>query len=257
MLQHTLFRAHSYLCHSFRAFKSKKGYGIHSPFAFCFITDIINPEVHSYYYSFNEIEEVRNKLRLDKRKIMLENGRISTVAQIARTSASPIGDSQLLFRTASSMSSKRIIELGTSLGIGTSYLAKTSNSAKVVTIDHNVEIQSIAKESTRSLKLDNIDFFEGAFEDQLTIALEHFGTVDLVFFDGNHCGDATLSYYNSAKKHTHARSVFVFHDIHWSKDMHKAWLRIVDDKSNTISIECYNLGFIFFDPELNKQHFFA
>ena len=256
-MQNLFFRIRSYIAHRLKTIKSRRGYGVHSPYAFNFIRTIINPETPSYFYCFNQIEQLRYRLRHNKEKVILDNGKTAFVKTIAKTSASPLHDGQLLFRTALFMQSKTLIELGTSLGISTAYLACTNKKAKVISIDHNIVIQNLAKHNANELKIKNIEFVNGKFEEALPSILKGIVKLDFVFFDGHHIGDATLRYFDIAKAKSHAQSIFIFHDIHWSKDMHQAWSSIVSDPLVSLSIECYNLGFIFFNPELNKKHYCA
>lgn len=256
-MEHVLFRLRIYLLHSIKSFKSKHGYGVHSPFAFSFICDIINPKTSGRFYCYEIIEQLRDSLLNDNNKIVLDNGKTSTIKRIAKKSVSPKGDGQLLFRIALFMHSKNIIELGTSLGIGTAYLASANKQAKVISIDHNTAIQGIAKQNAKKIKINNITFVNNAFNDALDTILEKMSSPDLVFFDGHHKGDATLNYFDKVRKKSHAQSVFVFHDIHWSKDMYLSWKTIKKHQNITLSIECHNIGIVFFNPIFNKQHFYA
>lgn len=251
-----LYRLHTYFRHYFRSIRNSKGYGVHSPFAFYFISHIINPKNYYGYYCYESIEHLRMKL-FGCLQTISNNGKETTVKSIAIKSASPANDSQRLFRLAHFMKAENIIELGTSLGIGTAYLASSNHNANVISIDHNKHLQNIAQENSNSLGLKNIRYITGDFDNALEQVLTHKEQLDLVFFDGNHKGNATLRYYNKLKTKAHRQSVFVFHDIHWSKDMNKAWQTIIQDSLISISIECYNLGIVFFNPEFNKQHFYA
>ena len=50
-------------------------------------------------------------------------------------------------------------------------------------------------------------------------------------------------------------TILVFDDIYWSRDMTQAWETILKDSRVIVSIDCFNLGFIFFRKEQPKQHF--
>lgn len=256
-MQQSFFRLYTFVAHRLKSMKSRKGYGIHSPFAFHFITQIIYPEKATYFYCFEIIEQLRYRLKHNPQIIVDDKGQKRTIKKIATTSLTSRYDGQLLFRTAHVMHSKTLVELGTSLGLGTAYIACANKKAKVISIDHNSTVQTLAKKNTDELKIKNIKYINGTFENTLGPVLEKIERLDFIFFDGHHQGDATLHYFDIAKAKSHAKSVFVFHDIHWSTDMHQAWQKIIKDTSVSLSIESYNMGFVFFDPELNKQHFLA
>lgn len=256
-MNHILFRIGSYMRHYLRSIISKRGYGIHSPFAFNLVTNIINVDDPCYYYCFHKIEKLRSSISRKKKQIFRLNNRSTSLGRIAQTSASPTKDGQRLMRLAVHMRARKVIELGTSLGFGTAYLACSNSKASISTIDYEQEIQENAKKHIAKLEIENVTFINDRFSNALPKLLEEFQQVDLIFFDGDHRGKATEDYFNIALPYTHAHSVFIFHDIHWSKDMYKSWLKITQNPQVSISIECYNLGIVFFNPEHQKQHFYA
>jgi hypothetical protein len=45
-------------------------------------------------------------------------------------------------------------------------------------------------------------------------------------------------------------------DIYWSKEMTKAWQEIKQDTNNTLTLDIYRMGFVFFGKEkLAKEDF--
>ena len=109
---------------------NSKGHGVHSPFVYEFITTVLNDDRH--FYAYQPIEKLRQQLLSDNKEIEIEDfGAGSRVAKtknrkiskIARSSLKPKKFGQLLFRIVDHYSPFSIIELGTSLGITTAYLA--------------------------------------------------------------------------------------------------------------------------------------
>ena len=107
-----------------------KGHGVHSPFVFDFIKNVKNDKKE--YTCYEMIEQQRKKLLADETIIDVEDfGAGSSVMKtnkravknIAQSSLKPKKYAQLLFRMVQHYQPKTIIELGTSLGITTSYLA--------------------------------------------------------------------------------------------------------------------------------------
>ena len=76
---------------------------------------------------------------------------------------------------------------------------------------------------------------------------------DFVFFDGNHNLKPTLDYFEQCLNKVHEKSVFVFDDIHWSKNMEMAWNTIKTHPQITISIDLFEMGLVFFNKEHKKQ----
>lgn len=240
-----------------------KGHGIHSPFVFHFITKVLNDKNH--YPEYQPIEDLRQKLFKDQHILAIEDfgagSSLSktnhrTVASIAKNAAKQKKYSQLLFRIAKEYEPKTIIELGTSLGISTSYFATGNPVSKVITLEGAREIAKIARQNFESLKLSNIEIAEGNFDDTLSFIIHHLSSVDLAFIDGNHRRQPTIQYFETILSKTHNFSIVVLDDIHWSREMEQAWKYCKEHDSVTLSIDLFFLGILFFKNEIKeKQHF--
>ena len=86
----------------------------------------------SFYPEYEKVENLRSRLLADKTELTIEDfgaGSVvnktnkRTVAAIAKNAAKPKKYGQLLFRMAKNYKSQYAIELGTSLGLTTSYLS--------------------------------------------------------------------------------------------------------------------------------------
>lgn len=242
-----------------------KGHGIHSPFVFNFVTKVLNDNRH--FYAYKHIENLRKLLLSDTRMLTIEDmgaGSRSagtrtnrrSIQQIARSSLKPARFSQLLFRIADHYKTRNILELGTSLGITTSYFASASEDARVVTMEGAAEIAAVAKENFLKLKLNNITLVQGNFDDTLQEVITGMPVIDLCFIDGNHLYEPTLRYYRQLLPALHEYSILVFDDIHWSREMEQAWEDIKEQPEVTLTIDLFFIGLVFFRKEhKEKQHF--
>ncbi|HEY0752030.1 MAG TPA: class I SAM-dependent methyltransferase [Chitinophagaceae bacterium] len=240
-----------------------KGHGIHSPFVFNFVLDVLNNR--QGYVPDTGIEALREKLLADHSMLQVEDygagsrtGKMKTrtVKDIARHALKPKKYSQLLYRLVRHYKPKTIIELGTSLGITTAYLASANPGSKVITIEGAPAIHGMAVNHFKSLGLENIEALQGNFDEVLPAVLNRKEPVDLVYIDGNHRKEPTLSYFNQLLPYMHNDSILVFDDIHWSKEMEGAWEIIKRHEKVRCSIDIFFLGFVFFRNEFpEKQHF--
>ena len=76
-----------------------------------------------------------------------------------------------------------------------------------------------------------------------------------MYFDGNHSKEATLRYVVKLLPTLTANTLWIFDDIHWSRDMEGAWNYIKDMPEVTVSIDTFQWGLVFFRKEQVKQHF--
>jgi predicted O-methyltransferase YrrM len=180
-----------------------------------------------------------------------------TVASIARHAAKPAKYAQLLHRIAEFYQPKTILELGTSLGLTTSYLAKAGTNARIITMEGSREILSRAKTNFRALHLNNIEIIEGNFDQTLPSLIARLqSSIDLAFIDGNHRLQPTIQYFETILPKTNNFSILILDDVHWSKEMEQAWTYCKNHSSVTLSIDLFFIGLLVFRSEIKeKQHF--
>jgi predicted O-methyltransferase YrrM len=240
-----------------------KGHGIHSPFVFGFVTKVLNDDRH--FYAYNSIENLRRLMLSDPRQVVIEDmgagsrvekTRTRKVKDIASSSLKPKKYGQLLFRMVEQYSPGTILELGTSLGITTAYLATAEKKANIITMEGAAAVADLAEENFRKLQLDNIRMIRGNFDDTLQSTIADAGKIDLAFIDGNHRYEPTLRYYHELLPALHEYSILVFDDIHWSKEMEQVWNEIRQQPDITLTIDLFFIGLVFFRKENKvKQHF--
>lgn len=240
-----------------------KGHGVHSPFVFDFIVCVLNNK--KGYHPPNNIEHLRKRLLKDATEIEMEDlgagsrkgtTKKRTVRQIAATAVKPKKWSYFLFRLAAYYRPKTIIELGTSLGVSTAYMAAANKDATLHTIEGSGAVQQLATRNFNQLSCSKIQSYKGNFDDVLPLLLTNIDHVDLAYIDGNHRYAPTMAYFEQLLLKKSSDSIFIFDDIHWSAEMEQAWAKIKGHPSVTISIDLFFMGLIFFRPEIKvSQHF--
>ena len=239
-----------------------KGHGIHSPFIYEFVSRIIFDNSNKDEY---EIVENYRKLILKNTDVIKvddygagsrnSNSEYKQVKQIAKYSSTKKKYGKLLYRIVNNYKPKNIIELGTSLGIGTLYLALGYIKSNIFTVEGSKEIYKITVKNLSFFNFKNIKLFNNKFENELDAILNEVEAVDLVFFDGNHRKEATIEYFNKCLKKVNNNSIFIFDDIHWSKEMEEAWEIICLHLKTKVCIDLFQFGIVFFKKELSKEKF--
>jgi len=149
---------------------------------------------------------------------------------------------------------KKVLELGTSLGVGSTYLSTNSN--KITTIEGNKELFEYVQNTFDNLKIKNIVFIHSKFDAILEYLLKGVHNFDLIFIDGNHSKEATLRYFELILKYNNTNSIVIFDDIYWSFGMKNAWNTIRSNKDVMLSIDLFQFGIIFFNSNLKqKEHY--
>ena len=237
---------------------------MHSPFVFDFILNVLNNK--NNYQPPSAIEELRSRLQSDRRLLEVEDfgagsrkssARERSVSQIARAALKSKRLAQVLFRLVKHYQLQTIVELGTSLGLTTSYFSKANPEAKVVTIEGSPQIALIAQENFLKLNSTNIQLIYGNFDDMLPSALSKLSAIDLGYVDGNHRYQPTINYFYQFLSKSHSQTILVFDDIHWSAEMEQAWEEIKQHPEVQYTIDIFFLGFVFFRQEFKVKQNFA
>jgi predicted O-methyltransferase YrrM len=161
-----------------------------------------------------------------------------------------------LFRMVQYYQPKTVLELGTSFGITTAYLAEGNKNATIFTCEGAKNIAQIAQQTFATLKLKNINITEGDFTTTLPPLLTAIKNIDFAFVDGNHRKAPTLNYFNQLLSVSHQSSILIFDDIHWSREMEEAWAQIQQQPTVTLTIDLFFIGIVIINHDIKvKQHF--
>jgi predicted O-methyltransferase YrrM len=239
------------------------GHGIHSPFIYDFVRNVLFKksnntklaQIRHYKKQLKQNKQIINFKDLGAGSKLLSSSN-KKISAIAATSSTRKKYGQLLSRIVSYYKPQTIIELGTSLGIGTLYLSVLmSTDAEVYTIEGDENVSKIAHDGIKKISKKNIQFINAKFENALTELIAKKNSFDLVFFDGNHSENATINYFEKCLSNINDQSIFVFDDIHWSKGMENAWDYIKLHQKTKVCIDLFQFGIVFFRKELTKQNY--
>ena len=249
------------------------GEGIHSPYLFELVRFIIRDR--NAYYCFADIERRREYLKAcdDELDVVDFGSRGSKEGTHIRRKVSFIAKNhlerpevgQLLFRLVNWIGEHekrplQILELGTSLGITTAYLASPDSRNNVRTFEGSGEVLKVAQGVWRALKLENISWVEGNIDDtllpsDLSLLYNAPARVDIAYVDANHTYEATKRYADFLLERLNQKGVLAIDDIHYSEEMERAWQELKLDPRVTTTMDLYHLGLIFVDPHYLKRHY--
>jgi predicted O-methyltransferase YrrM len=210
------------------------------------------------------VEKIRKKMISDKRIILVKDlgsrsgslkKNLRRVSEIARYSPVTRKYGELLSNMAAEFGRPLIIELGTSLGISTMYMAASSADVTICTIEGCPEIAEIAKQNFIEAELNNIRILEGPFDE----VLQGFSIEDskpgLVFIDGHHRKEPVIKYFNQMAELSDSKTVIIIDDINYSKEMAEAWDEIKLHRKVSVSIDIFRMGILFFREGINHNDY--
>lgn len=258
-MQKKLYTPLQYIRHFIQA-RHWRGHGVHSPFVFELLSEVV-PSAHTMYH-FAAIEQYRNTLLQHRKPFQFTDwgtgrNRRTSLAKIASRSASGAQKGELLSRLVHHFKPSTMLEVGSSVGIGTLYLALAHPKAQLFTLEGCPRCAEQTQSALEKFNCTNASVWPGPFDQTLPQALQEMPQIDLIWLDGNHQYGATMDYFNQLLPHLHNNSALLIDDLYWSKGMTRAWNEICRHPSVTVSIDLFDMGLVFFRKECQKQHFKA
>lgn len=236
---------------------------LHSPFMFNFYMELIKN--NHPFNDFDELNIIRKQLQNNTSIIEItdfgagsrklkSNKRV--INQIAKHGIAQKKQAEFLYRLINKFNPNTIVELGTSIGLSSLYLAKANSKSTLYTIEGCPNLFQFSKELFNENGIKNIHSINGNFNEAFPKLLSQINTLDILYIDGNHAYEPTMNYFNMALEKKNSNSIFIFDDIYWSDGMEKAWKEICAHPEVTLSLDLFYFGIVFFRTEnKNKEHF--
>lgn len=248
-----LFRIQSYLQYYWR---SKDNHYLHSPFAFGWYQRMKTPIEPSV---LKTIEQYRKNLDQSSENFILEeHGESKSIPISHRYRQTSISHDygQLIHQTAAYIHASSFLELGTSLGVSTAYLARANSNIHGKTIDYQKSAKEFASREFQKMGWENVEFIVGSFESVLPTLLSKENPMDVVFIDGDHSYAATVQNTIAILPSLSSHAVIILDDIRWSPEMYRAWEELKGRAEFKISIDFGRMGLLFHvDHKTVKQDF--
>ena len=231
-------------------------HGVHSPFVYDFMKNAMGINIKEQHQE--EILQCISNVNSNKKEIIVQDygakskklkGKRS-VREIFKTSSSYGKNAILLYRISNYFKPKRILELGTSIGIGSLHLHLGYPSAHITSVEGCQETFNLAKQN---LKSTNIELMNSTFYDYIKSLNEE--SFDLIFIDGHHDGEALKYYLKLLSNYIHNDTIIVLDDIRWSTSMFNAWHKIKLEKKYHLSMDFFRMGILMKRPQQEKEHF--
>jgi predicted O-methyltransferase YrrM len=240
-------------------------HGLHSPFVYALYRDIIRHR-HPAPVGTLPIEALRSALLNSTESLTITdmgagsrrgNNPIRSVATIAKNAQKPARYAWLLHRLVLRFNARHVLELGTSLGLTTAYLANAvaQTNGQLSSFEGCPNTAALARTHLDQLGYSATNLIVGNLDDTLAKTVAQLPQIDLAFFDANHRYEPTVQYFTTCLSSIHNDTVFIFDDIHWSEGMEQAWAVIKEHPAVQVTIDLFGVGLVFFRREQPKQHF--
>jgi len=177
-----------------------------------------------------------------------EDRKVSTVA---RRVIAPLSSSLLYSYFCQLTPAVNVLDLGTSLGINTGYLAKQV-SGTLHSFEGDPHLLALA--SAHLGQFPNVRLVPGNLDKTLKNVVRKLDSIDFVLMDANHRFGPTMDYFRTIYPKLHGLSIVVVADIYWSADMKRAWERLKGWPGVSGSMDFFECGILFFRPASSSTH---
>lgn len=141
--------------------KYRHGFGIHSPYVYRLVTNVI--EENLPYYKYSLIEGIREKMAHVDEKIGLieaDGGKkLYSVKRLVKDYSVSPKYGQLLFRLVNHFKPTSIVEYGATCGISTMYMAAPCGKTPVFALTRQSEMADLAKTFEERVEMRNVKHF--------------------------------------------------------------------------------------------------
>ncbi len=237
---------------------AKGRHGIHSPFAYDFIDKCVKLPLDPEFkvkreLLFSELKKSTEIITIQDfgagSKKMSNQRKVNA---IFKNSSSKGKYADLLYRLSKFYKPKSILELGTSLGIGTIHLKAGYEESQITTIEACQETLKIAEHNFKKFNF-SINAVSDKFDSYINSLTDE--KFDLIYIDGHHNGEALLNYIERLKPYYHNDSLLILDDIRWSKSMFNAWKEVSNSAFFHVSIDLLRMGILAPRKQQTKQNF--
>lgn len=242
--------------------KHWRGFGIHSPYVYHLQRHVISSDKMSDKELRQRVRKYRRELLRNKNRIALNDlgtgtAKDGVVSSIVRRAAVSEKSGMLLSRLAYDYKPEMVLELGTSLGVGTAYLALGSGAdVEVLSIEGSPECTKVAQSTLARHGIENVNLISGSFDDVLPNLLEKMkGRRVMVYLDGNHTYEATIRYFAMLMGIADNNMMIVLDDIHLHSGMSKAWKEICLMSAVTTTIDLMRMGIVVLRSGAQKEQY--
>lgn len=228
----------------------RKGHGVHSPFVFDLITNVIEQPLP--FYAYKDIDLIRLHLRLHGQPVTYQ-GKQSSVQKYLQKQEISKKEGELLFRLTNHYKLRSIFTIGAGLGLIPLYLTGYTSGSQCIALEPENEIAGIAEKIIRKYGNESIRIIQGNYNQTVPDALNLCEKIDCLYISKLVSVEETAFIYETCKPLIHDETIMIISGIHTSTAKHECWKHLCEDPKITVSVDLGKLGLIFFRSKLHKR----
>lgn len=213
------------LARSMRRLKHRKGHGVHSPFAYAIITEVIEEKTHYYKYP------MMRPLYAANRKVF------------------PYKVATLLFRLANRFRVRQILEVGCDAGLTLMPLTLVDSSNQLWSLSTQPAEQQLTAQRLGAERMQQVSFVS----DLHTLPSGQLFDMVVINRIPDNMNEEELCRWVSA--HVHEKSIIFVHGLRRQSTIDACWTRFCNDQNISVTMDLYHYGLAIYKPRFFKQHY--
>jgi len=206
----------------FQRKRTAKGFGVHSPFAFYFITKVINEKLP--YNAYFDIQNHLSNHNIHPKKISETH--------------------YLSFRLVNFFHPKHILEIGSGKGINTLFLTAPSNEITCTSVENSPQKIAVAQKLLSHKK------------DQTVIKNTlPTGIFDAIFYNLDYELPKNTNVTETLIEHSHDRTFWMMTNIDRNSTTKAIWEKIKADERTRLTFDKKHLGIVIFNSDYYKLNY--
>ena len=234
----------------YRKLFCRKGHGVHSPFVFDLITNVVADQCA--YYSYNDISRIR-LLLTQKEEFIHCNGKRMTVKKAVQRYGISKKEGEFLFRLTNHYKPRSILAIGSSVGLAPLYLTRYDSTVQCITLESVPDFAEIATHLLSKETNPSLQIRAGAYHESVPESLLQFALIDFIFADKNVGINDLDVIFNQCLPFIHNDTMCVLAGIRSSDEKYYFWEQICQHPQVTIAVDLFQMGLLFFQSKLHKQ----
>lgn len=233
--------------------RHRRGHGIHSPYLFGLLTNVI--ENDGNYYAYETIDGVWASLMRSNVKVPGSTSTHEDVPEklkllVRRFDLLP-KYGKMLFRLINEFQPKHIVCIGPVTGMTSLYLAKADSRISVNHYDGKKELLPVTKYLLETAEVENVTIHDGLPDFSLLDMKDAFVVLSYPE-DPVRCHEVIQ---NIVRNQDEKPRVIVVNGIHQSQEMEEIWGELTTNEFVRVSLDFFTLGLAICLPDLQKENF--
>lgn len=234
----------------YRKLCCRKGFGVHSPFVFDLITNVI--EETTTFYSYHDISRIRLQLLQTTQPIHYRGKQIS-VKKALRLYGISKKEGEFLFRLTNYYKPRTILAIGSSFGLIPLYLTRYRSDVQCVVLECEQDLAEIAKQVLSKEKNPALQILTGAYDVIIPESIAHLRQIDCIYIGKDVGIDNFTTVFQLCVPFIHDHTCCVLADIRSSSEQQHRFRQCCQHPRVTVAVDLLNTGLLFFQPKLHKR----